>query len=170
MTGYQVLRDKYFPAKTKIVFILESPPAGHGYVYDSSGHTGEVLFRSFMKLIGFKPDTKERGLQELQKLGVVLTNPIYEPVNKLPEKEADIKIIENYDTFVRELTRLTSQKLVPVILVKSNICRLLEGPLVSDGFTVLNDGVMVPFPMHFHEKAFLLKVRELLNRNGISLL
>lgn len=154
MQDFIILRNNYIPSKIKVIFVLESPPQGHGYVYDQSGHTGEVLFRAFMKLIGIKPETKEEGLQKLKHEGVLLLNPTYTPVNKLSDKEANEIIMNNYGNFKKDLLKFNPNKKIPIILVKANICRLLEGPLTHDGFNVLNKNQMIPFPMHYHQERF----------------
>jgi len=154
MNTFIKLRQKYTPSHIKIIFVLESPPEGHGYVYDSKGHTGEVLFRALMKLINLVPGSKEEGLQNLKNSGILLLNPTYKAVNKLPEKQADQIIMSNYQNFVDDLLSFDLKKNIPIILIKSNICRLLEEPLVRDGFNVLNDGLMIPFPVHYHQKRF----------------
>lgn len=148
------LREKYTPSNIKVIFILESPPQGHGFVYDPSGHTGEVLFRAFMRIMNVKPETKEIGLQQLKQKGIFLMNPTYTPVNKLKDSEADKIIMDNYENFIADLTLHNPEKEIPLILVKSNICRLLEEPLTKDGFSVLNKGQMIPFPIHYHQDKF----------------
>lgn len=161
--NYIDLRNNYLPKKLKVIFILESPPEGHGYFYDPSGRTSEVLFRAFMKLIDFVPVDKNEGLKELAKRGYLLVNPVYIPVNKIPEKEADTIILNNYKKFLKDLNDLIkNQKKVPVILVKSNILRLLEKPLISDEFNVINEGILIPFPLHYHINTFLERVNKML--------
>lgn len=158
---YILLRNRYVPKNIKLVFVLESPPVEHGYVYDSSGRTSEVLFRSLMDLFGLRPLDKERGLQALAKKGVLLLNPLYEPVNKLADKEANAKILSNYKSFIKDLKGLGVTSKTPIILVKKNIFELLYDPLVADGFNILNTS-MIPFPLHYHAKAFREKCLELM--------
>jgi hypothetical protein len=130
--GYIDLRNRYLPENPRVVFILESPPQGHGYFYDPSGKVSEVLFRAFMKLLDFVPNDKDQGLKESARRGWVLVNPIYTPVNKLPDKEADKLILANYKSFINDLDEIIcGNKSIPVILVKSNILRLLEAPLLQ---------------------------------------
>ncbi len=160
---YISLRNRYTPNKIKIIFILEPPPAGHGYFYNPDGRVSEVLFRSFMKaVLNFSPATKDEGLQKLAKEGYLLVNPIYTPVNKLPEREADKMILDNFENFTRDLRGLIGNSNVKIILIKSNICRLIEKPLIADGFNVVNNGLLIPFPLHYHYKTFEERVRSLL--------
>jgi hypothetical protein len=160
---YVSLRNNYLPKKLKTIFVLESPPAGHGYFYDPTGRVSEVLFRAFMKaVIDFSPTNKDEGLKKLASEGYLLINPIYTPVNKLSDKEADKLILSNYENFKNDLRSIIGDKQIPIILVKSNICRLLEKPLLEDGFNVVNNGVLVPFPLHYHMGTFTERVRKLL--------
>ncbi len=157
------LRNNYMPKNIKAIFVLESPPAGHGYFYDPTGRVSEVLFRAFMKaILDFKPATKDEGLRRLADAGYVLMNPIYTPVNKLPDKEADRLILDNYENFKKDLNAIMKNTKTPIILVKSNIFRLLEKPLLADGFNVVNNGLLIPFPLHYHMNTFEERVRKLL--------
>lgn len=160
---YINLRNKYLPENLKAVFVLESPPLGHGYVYNPEGRVSEVLFRAFMKFIDFVPSDKDEGLRELAKHGYLLVNPIYIPVNKLPDKEADKIILENYQNFLDDLNVLIKEaKTTPIILVKLNILRLLEQPMLLDGYNVINRGLLIPFPLHYHANTFQERLKTLL--------
>jgi hypothetical protein len=157
------LRNNYMPKNIKAIFVLESPPAGHGYFYNPTGRVSEVLFRAFMKVVlDFTPTTKDEGLRRLADAGYVLVNPIYTPVNKLPDKEADRLILNNYQNFKKDLDGMIGNTKTPIILVKSNIFRLLEKPLIDDGFNVINNGLLIPFPLHYHINTFQERVRKLL--------
>lgn len=165
---YVTLRNRFMPTKISLIFVLESPPAGHGYFYNPDGRVSEVLFRSYMKVLGIVPKTKSEGLKEFQKRGWLLVNPIYEPVNKLPDKEADKLILKNYQNFTADLKKLLkNNKNIPIVLVKSNIIRLLEEPLLKDGFNVINHSVSIPFPLHYHLKTFEKRLKEVFSSAGI---
>lgn len=158
------LRNKYIPSELKVVFVLESPPEGHGYFYNPKGKVSEVLFKAFMKLLNFCPITKEEGLKKLMDNGWLLVNPIYKPVNKLPDKEANKLILDNYSNFKKDLISLGVNKDTSIILVKSNICKLLELPLKDDGFNVINNSLVIPFPLHYHLNNFNDKILSLLKK------
>lgn len=156
-------RNKYIPRKIKAVFVLESPPErGVGYFYREEGRVSELLFKTFMKtFLNFSPETKLEGLRQFAEVGYLVVDPIYEPVNKLSDKEADKKILQNYNNFKKDLENLLGKEKskTPIILIKANICRLLEKPLLEDGFNVLNKGVVIPFPLHYHTKEFEEKIK-----------
>ncbi|MCL5410260.1 MAG: hypothetical protein M1324_00170 [Patescibacteria group bacterium] len=164
MNKYIELRNKFIPEDIKIIFVFESPPENKGYFYDSNAKTGELLFRSLMEvLFNEKPKTKIEGLKKFQNSGYLLVNPIYEPVNKLSDKIADELILKNYPEFLKDLKNLTKNKDVGIILVKSNICRLLENRLIGDKFNVLNNAKIIPFPIHYHFQQFKKLVSDLCN-------
>lgn len=162
MNEFISLRNQYRPENPKICFIFESPPAHGGYFYDPSGRVTELLFRSLMKTLFDKNfDTKEEGLRRFQKEGFYLVNSIYTPVNKVSDKSADSLILENYKNFKKDLIT-ENLKDTPLIIVKSNIWKLLNDKLTKDGFTVLNREQMIPFPMHYHFESFKEKVQKLI--------
>lgn len=168
MNEFISLRKKFKPKKVKFCFIFESPPAHGGYFYDPTGRTTELLFRSLVKTLFNKNfESKTEGLEHFQKEGFYLVNPIYIPVNKLSDKTADEMILENYDLFKKDMIEEGLQK-TPLIIVKSNVWKLLKDRLVEDDFNVLNREVMIPFPMHYHFESFKEKVRVLLKLKKIN--
>jgi hypothetical protein len=99
------------------------------------------------------PQTKEIGLRAFQRRGWLLVDATYEPVNKLKKRERDEVIRRDYALLHTELLRLIANRAVPLILVKENVCRLLDPLLRRDGFKVLNDG-LVYFPSHSRQLEF----------------
>ena len=154
---YMNLRNRYHPTDLRHIFILESPPESGKYFYDECGKTSESLFNEMMKFLGFKPGNKKEGLEYFQKCGYLLVDETYKPVNKLKEKERDKIIRDDFKLLLEDLNKINPEKKIPLILVKANICRILEPRLSEEGFIVLNNGVVVPFPStgqqpNFHKK------------------
>lgn len=162
---YLLQRKLYTPKKIKQIFVLESPPESPAYFYNPEGKTSEVLFRAFMALLKIEPKTKHEGLQYFMQQGWLIIDPIYEPVNKLSDKEADTLILENYANFKKDLSQYANGK-TPIILVKANIVKLLEDKLITDGFNVINNNMSIPFPLHYHQKEFL-RIIKLLLKNTV---
>jgi len=166
---YVTQRNRYLPARLRLVFIFESPPAGHGYFYDDTGRSSELLYRTMTELLlGTRPSPKPEGLRQFAAAGYLIVDPVYFPVNKLPEKEADRLILDNVPNLIEDLHSLGADR-APIVLVKKNICQLLEMPLKEAGFRVLNEGQSIPFPMHYHLPAFSQIVSELVTKSGIPL-
>jgi hypothetical protein len=55
-------------------------------------------------------------------------------------------IEQDYEHLLADLMRLTPDRSAPIILIKSNVCRVLRSKLVRDGFRVLNGETIVFFP------------------------
>ncbi|ODR93938.1 hypothetical protein AUC70_10040 [Methyloceanibacter stevinii] len=157
------LREAYTPPRVELAIIAESPPASGKYFYDDSGKVSEPLFAALMQHVGFKndpPTTKADGLRRFQAKGWVVVDATYEPVNKLSDLKKTELIKRDYPSLCRDLDSLGRPELV---IIKANVCRLLDAVLVRDGFSVLNRGTVVYFPgfgrqAEFHRQfAYVLK-------------
>ncbi len=164
---YKVLRNNYMPKNLRIILVLESPPHNGKYFYKPDGKVSEILFRSLMSvLLNIKPETKSEGLKEFSKAGYLLVDPIYEPVDNISDKEANKLIMKNYPNFVYDLREIIgNKKNVKIILIKKNICELLEQPLLKEGFNVINNGEMIPFPLHYHTNTFSEKMKRIIKNH-----
>jgi hypothetical protein len=93
----------------------------------------------------------------------------YEPVDQYEPAPIRNQIIErDYPLLRDDLGRLTPDRSAPVVLIKVNICELLEVRLMHDGFNVLNRGVKIPFPANGHQVRFRAPFRAALESAGIS--
>ncbi|MBL4701794.1 MAG: hypothetical protein JKX85_11120 [Phycisphaeraceae bacterium] len=143
---YHNLRNKYSPSDLKTVFVLESPPVSGKYFYDLEGEVGEPLFRAMMQLLKVEPQTKAEGLDIFQNAGCIIVDATYTPVNDLKDSIRSQTILNSYQALVEDLRKVCGNSKPDIILVKANICRLLEPKLASDGFKIKNQGAVVPFP------------------------
>ncbi len=109
-----------------------------------------------MKTLHYKPIDKKDGLEFFKKQGFFIVDSTYKPVNKMKGKEREATILSDFDNLVDDLAGINGKK-TPLILVKANICRLLEEKLKLMGFTVLNEGVVIPFPSRGQQKQFHVK-------------
>lgn len=154
---YLTVRRAFMPEPLKLIIIADSPPKSGLYFYNPTGRVSEPLFDAMMKHLGCVPKTKGEGLSEFQKRGWLLVDATYEPVDETSKKGRDEAILRDYPLLCADLEGLAPDKKTPIVLVKANVCRLLERRLTEDGFTVLNAGVEVYFPANgnqgqFHEK------------------
>jgi hypothetical protein len=123
---YLGLRHRYEPRSVKVAVIAESPPASGLYFYDPTGSPREPLFAALMKQLRLSPTTKEEGLCEFQRSGWVLVDATYEPVNELSRPTRDRVIDRDYPLLRDDLAALMSDRSTPLILIKENVCRILE--------------------------------------------
>jgi hypothetical protein len=160
---YLDLRNKYKPSTIKIVFLLESPPVSGKYFYDPDGRPSEPLFSAMMKVIGYKPTIKPDGLNAFSKKGLFLVNATYRPVNHIRNnRQRNGTIISDLPELIQDLKRTIGNQRAKIVLVKANICRLLEEPLKTAGFNVINNGTIIPFPSHNHQPNFHKNIKKVL--------
>jgi len=69
-------------------------------------------------------------------------------VNELDPSKRNRAIVGGYQSLREDLARLSPDRSVPLILIKENVCRLLEARLREDGFNVLNAGRVIYVPSH----------------------
>ena len=163
MNKYLRLRKVYLPTKKiRTIFILESPPASGKYFYNPKGRITEPLFSAMMKcVLRINPATKLEGLIVFQKAGYVLVDTTYTPVNHLTKSNRNKIICNDYHNLVSGLKKLSKKTRPRIILVKANVCRLLESRLLNDGFNVVNKGVVIPFPSSGQQSEFCRKIKKL---------
>jgi hypothetical protein len=106
----------------------------------------EALFAALMRQLGISPISKENGLLEFQRRGWVLVDATYEPVNTTKCSSRDGVIARDYPLLRDDLATLMPKRSSPLVLIKANVCRILEPKLAKDGFNVLNGGRVIYFP------------------------
>jgi hypothetical protein len=151
---YLALRRRYEPDNIRLVIIAESPPASGRYFYNPTGAPSEPLFAALMRQLHLSAATKEDGLRQFQRSGCVLVDATYERVNKLSRSGRDRVIYRDYPLLRDDLANLMSGRVIPVVLIKANVCRILEPKLADDGFNVLNSGRVIYFPSNSRQKEF----------------
>jgi len=154
---YLRLRKEHEPKNLELVMVAESPPASGKYFYDTAGSSKEPLFAAIMLQLGIAPATKEEGLQALKQKGWVLVDATYQPVDKLAKhasQDRDEVIANDYPLLVEDLLGLMPDRSVPMVLIKANVCRILEPLLSKDGFTILNRGSLIYFPSNGRQTDF----------------
>jgi hypothetical protein len=151
---YISFRQKYEPEKLKLIVVAESPPVSGLYFYDPIGKVSEPLFSALMQQIGCSPSNKEQGLAALCRKGWLLVDATYQQVNEKNEQERDSVIICDYPLLVEDLSRLSPDRAVPLVLIKANVCPLLEPRLLADGFNVANRGRVPYFPSTGRQNQF----------------
>lgn len=152
--AYLSLRRRYEPDSIRLVIIAESPPASGRYFYNPSGALSEPLFAALMRQLGVFPISKQNGLQLFQRRGCVLVDATYEPVNTLNCSNRDTIIARDYRLLRDDLATLIPDRAIPLVLIKANVCRILEPKLADDGFNVLNGGRLIYFPSNGRQNEF----------------
>jgi hypothetical protein len=107
-----------------------------------------------MKFLKISVGSKNEGLNYFAESGYLLVDATYRPVNELKSKAREQAIRNDFDNLVEDLENINPEKIIPFILVKTNICKILEPRLKQEGFKVLNNGIVVPFPSTGQQKRF----------------
>ena len=152
---YLSLRRPFEPDDIYLIIIAESPPAAGRYFYNQEGRVTEPLFAAMMVQLGVFPKTKLDGLREFQQRGWILVDATYKPVNDERNRERrNQAILRDYGLLCDDLKTLMSDRSIPLILIKKNVCQILGPKLAADGFNVLNEGSVIYFPSHGRQKDF----------------
>jgi hypothetical protein len=107
-----------------------------------------------VRQLGLSPATKHEGLREFQRAGWILVDATYRPVNTRDLKRDQV-IDEDYPLLRDDLEKLTPDHSIPLVLIKANVCRILESKLTEeDRFKVVNKGAVIPFPSHGQQEKF----------------
>lgn len=162
---YLDLRAKYRPAKIKLIFVLESPPTSGNFFYDPAGKVTDPLFSAMMKMIGHEASSKEDGLTAFAHKGFFLVDATYRPVNHIKnQKRRNRAILSDLPDLILDLKDIieSQQDKINIVLVKANICRLLEERLMAVGVNVINNKTVIPFPSHGNKERFHENIRKVL--------
>lgn len=153
-SAYLALRQRYMPAAIRLLVIAESPPESGLYFYEPSGRPSEPLFAAMMKQLGVQAANKQEGLKAFRDHGFVLVDATYTPVNGPGGRNRNAVILADYPYLVEDLRGLGAADGLPIVLIKKNVCELLDRRLTADGFNVLNRGRIIPFPSTGHQVNF----------------
>lgn len=163
---YHDQRRQWAPRDLRLIVIAESPPADGHYLYDVEGNTRESLFMELLiQLFGVVPKSKKAGLRALQQWGVILLDATYTPLHGLKPAARNNAVKESIPALIEELESIEDARRVPVVLIKKNVCDLLEAPLVAAGFKVANEGKMVAFPGSGQQANFRKTFSQILNEH-----
>lgn len=84
----------------------------------------------------------------------------YQPVDKIAKDashDRDEVIARDYPLLLDDLASLTTDRSVPLVVVKANVCRILEPMLSKDGLSLLNGGKAIYFPSHGRQTDFKIQ-------------
>ena len=150
----RALRRTFEPEIAKLLIVAESPSASGKYFYDPTGAVTDPLFAALMRQLKCSQTSKEKGLRVFQASGWVLVDATYSLVSTLSDRKRDAAIARYYPLLREDLSTLSPDRSASVLLVKANVCRLLDERLKSDGFRVLNGGRVLYFPSSCRQKDF----------------
>ncbi len=166
---YKKLRKNYIPELCRLIFIFESPPASGKYFYDDSGTVDEPLFKFMMKCFcPFNPVEKQNGLKEFKRLGILLVDAVYKPLNRLSQSERKRAVLRSYPKLENDLRKIIGKNHTKILIAGKSLRKILE-PKLETRFYVINDRVGLPFPLYGRGKNFAEKIRHLFNWHNVNL-
>jgi hypothetical protein len=137
------------PKDIKLIIVAESPPASELYFYKADGSVKEPLFAAVMKQLDFKGSKKLDGLQHFKQCGWVLVDATYEPVDRETDSVRDAIIKRDYELFCCDLRSLTPDRSARLVLIKKNVCQILEPMLHRDKFKGAQSRHCDPFSLQW---------------------
>lgn len=169
MTLVDQLRERYRPQHVRLLLVAESPPncdGGDFRFFYAPEMKQDHLYRSVMEVVfsDFNPAVKQKTLwlERFQEAGCYLVDATDTPVNFMDDRDRKRTLLEGLPAKLAELKALAGNG-IPVVLIKKNVCEMLDGPLRVAGLNVVNRGV-IPFPSNGNQGRFKVLFRECLTR------
>lgn len=165
--------NKYCPARTRLLFVAESPPqADDRYFYFEDVRQGDWLWIALMKALfstEFKRSRTERQhkaywLARFQKSGYQLIDAVKEPLfgthkNRVEQIRAVVPDLSG------EIRRSAPDC---ILLVKASVHEALFALLTKVGLPVVNE-IPLPFPSSGQQKRFHTEFRHLVDSGRVHI-
>lgn len=175
MNQYDKLRQKYKPARIKVLLIAESPPPSaetqssrHFYRSEQVRRDDRLFSNTIKALYSEAAELKEAELEQhkeqwLQKFkddGWFMIEALPESLKHEVTKPQRQELIRQNLPSLIEKVRGLAQPDTKIILIKSNVFDVAAEPLRQAGFNVLNSELL-DYPGHFNQKAYREKLAKL---------
>jgi hypothetical protein len=174
MLTNQKLRGRYQPPAIKYLLLAESLPASlqheFRFFYNPENENRDFFFKSIMQVLFpnfktlYKKGDKGKWLERLKEEGFFMIDAVDTPINNIPEKEENQRIISEINARIAEIQKLVSRQ-TPIFLIKKNIFIIFHPILKNMGFNVCHDEIL-PFPSIGQQKRFKEKFTQLLHNQG----
>jgi hypothetical protein len=121
----EVFRQRYRPARVKVLFVGESPPASGRFFYHANSGLYRAIRRAFIRAI---PSLEEQDfLKHFQQLGCYLVDLCPNPVNRLDGKERIRACTQSELRLVKAIKQLQPDIIISVVRsISKNVERARE--------------------------------------------
>ena len=166
------------PAKPRVVFVTEAPPAfeRNRYFYFEQVRRGDSLFLELMKTLfpeevaAFAQVThiraaKDYFLGRFQEEGYFLAHACNEPLPGRTDATRAKIYQQHLPSLIKEVLQLARPN-VPVVLISAVVYKAIGSSLQASGFNVLHDEA-IPFPNSGQQINFRRKLRPLLLQHDL---
>ena len=175
---YQQARKLYVPAKPRVIFVTEAPPAfdRNRYFYFENVRKGDSLFLELMKVLF--PDeiatfahvksiraAKDYFLGRFREEGYFLTHACNEPLPGKTDATRARIYQEHLPSLIKEILQIARPN-VPLVLISAVVYKAIGPSLRASGFNILHDEV-IPFPNSGQQINFRRKLRPLLLQHNL---
>lgn len=162
------LRERYKPARIKVLFVAESPPESSDdkarFFYNPSQERWDYMYRAVMQAVfpefEYRPGEKDNWLRKFQEQGYYLIDATDRPVNHLSSAERRCELNAAVEGKLSEIRGLVASS-TPIILIKKNIFAAFRQPLRDACYNVIHESFL-PFPSHGHQARFVAACRNCL--------
>lgn len=155
----ETLREKFWPDRTAVLLVGESPPASGAFFYDKSNMT-TFTQRAFEEAYGKRFESTEAFLAGFKAKGCFLDDLSHDPVDHLEKKEREGVLTESIDGLARRLT--TADPDVVVIVLKK------IAPFVRAAAAKASSRALIyelPFPGNGHQGKYMAGLTAILRRH-----
>lgn len=170
---YREAANKFSPAKIKVLFIAESPPANNSFFYFNFSKQEILLSTITTAILGdgkgyTRNDSKIDFLRILQERGYFLIDAVEYPINITTDRNRELIIEKETDNLINRIKDLEKQnktdRNTKIILIKKSVFNVLNNTLKSKEFNILNKA-KVDFPKYFNDRDTIREIRNLLEIN-----
>jgi hypothetical protein len=153
------LRRRYRPAKVRILFVGESPPASGRFFYQADSGLYRATREAFVKAF---PDLRERNfLKSFRALGCYLVDLCERPVDRLPPKARRKACLAAEPKLTKTFRALRPQ--ITIVVIRS-IARNVQRSERQANWS--GQHIELPYPGRWttHRTAFIQKLAPILRR------
>ncbi len=159
MDDRERVRSQHRPARVKLLFVGESPPAKGGFFYYGSGILFSSTQRAFSQALGIAFATPDEFLRFFSGAGCFLEDLSHSPVDHLPRRERERALEDCVGPFAARL-RTLSPELIVVFLKR--IAPLVERAAGQAGIQSKSIHVL-PFPSMGRQNQYVAELAVLLS-------
>ena len=158
--GITRLRDQFKPARVRMLFVGESPPAGDTHFYRANSNLFRATREAFVQAFG--PEAVSDGprfLREFQDRGCWLVDLVDRPVNRLGDDKRQALVSGGVATLARTIADVRP---VHIVAVKATVDDEVRAAMEVAG--VEADLLALPFPVRQWRAVYVRKLAEALTR------
>lgn len=157
---HEALRQRYQPAKMRVLFLGESPPVGGTFFYAADSNLQRYTQRAFSQAYQYEWESGEAFLASFQALGCYLDDLCLDPVNQLDPAARRRQRVVAAPLLAARLQRITPHAVVSVMTATR---REVTAAIAMSGVQPQFVDFM-PFPTFGNQYKYLQRLTETLHK------